>query len=367
MISSNRSRTGLVLAFGLLLVAGAVIAIPRDDGESPAHPDYLRGVNVFTMAYASSDPRYPGEPASTYRFLARRGHELVRLPFYWSQVQRSLGGPLDPTGIEALADEVNRATAAGLKVVISMHNSCRFPMPDSRARCGDGISRRQLTDVWVKLSRRFGEDRGVIAYDIMNEPYAIEPPVWESYSQAVVDGVRKRGDTKLVWIEPSGYSAPKDFVQRHPRAWIDDPAGKVMYSAHQYFERSGGYSRGFEFDSYDTSPVIDELQWFTGWLRDNGARGSIGEIGWPSSQRSDSWEQWNELAEEWFQIADQAGLWVTYFPATSAYDEHQAAYEAPANGLNPIPGVSVARSQAKVIERHPSRRSKPTGRAMAGP
>lgn len=348
----NRPTTRLVLVLGVLLVAGTAFALVRGGGDPPGRGEQMRGVNVFTMAYASSNPRYPGEPASAYRFLARRGHKLVRLSFFWSQVQRSLGGPLDSAGLEALAKEVDRATAAGLRVVLDLHNSCRFPKIDSRAKCGDGIRRRELVDVWRRLSRRFATNRSVIAYDIMNEPYGIDPGVWESFSQAVVDGLRRRGDNKLIWMEASGYSSPDAFVRRHPRAWIDDPAGRIMYSAHQYFDGSGRYPKGAEIDSYDTSDVVGDLRLFIGWLHDNGARGSVGEVGWPSSKRSESWRDWNELAEDWYRVADEAGLWVTYFSATSAYDEKQAAYDAPRNALEPIPGISVARSQAGVIERH---------------
>lgn len=348
----SRPRVLLVLALGLLLVAGSAFAVLRGDGDPESRRDYLRGVNVFTFGYASSNPEYPGEPASGYRFLAGRGQRLVRIPFFWTQVQPSLGGPLDPAGLEALADEVGRADAAGLRVVLSLHNGCRFPKVDSRARCGDGISEQQLTDVWLRLSSRFAKDRGVIAYDIMNEPYEIEPGLWESFSQAVVNGLRGRGDTKLLWIEASGYSSPKDFARRHPRAWINDPADKVMYSAHQYFDGSGTYQNGFDFDSYDTGEVIADLILFTRWLSENGARGSVGEVGWPSSTRTDSWQLWNDLGEDWYRVADEARLWVTYFSATSAYDEKQSVYDSPANGLSPIPGISVARSQSKVIEQH---------------
>lgn len=352
VVSSSRPRMTVVVALGLLLVVGTAYAVLRGAEGSQRDRDLMRGVNVFTFAYASSDPAYPGEPPSSYRFLARRGFGIVRLPFFWTQVQPELGGSVDSDGLDALASEVARAKAAGMRVVLDLHNSCRFPRIDSRRRCGDGISRGQLTDVWDKLSSRFARDDGVLAYDIMNEPYGIDPRTWESFSQAVVNRLRERGDSKPVWIEASGYSAPKDFLSRHPDAWIDDPAGKVVYSAHQYFDGSGTYSEGFDFGSYDTSGVIADLLGFERWLSKNRVQGSIGEVGWPSASRTDSWEQWNDLGEEWYDVADEAGLAVTYFTATSAYDEKQVAYDAPRNGLAPIPAISQVESQAEVIERH---------------
>lgn len=191
----------------------------------------------------------------------------------------------------------------------------------------------------------------------MNEPYEMPAATWEAFSQAMVDAVRTNGDTKTLWIEGSAWSAVEAFAQRHPRAWIRDPADSIVYSAHQYFEYSGRYERGFDYGSYsaDMSTVLARLESFTKWLAANDVKGSIGEVGWPSARRTSTWKEWNAKGEEWYSAADKAGLSVAYFSATSAYNEKNAAYDATLNAFSPFPGISAAESQASVIEAHPSR------------
>jgi len=282
---------------------------------------------------------------------------LVRLPFYWGNLQPTLGGPLDERYLSALQREVNRIEAAGMQVVLDLHNSCRWPTYESRAVCGAGITKGQAADVWQRLSSAFKDERAVVAYDLMNEPYDLSPGTWEAFSQAMVDAVRANGDSKTLWVEGSGYSSVESFAKRHPRAWIRDPARRVVYSAHQYFDYCGCYRRGFNYRSYqkEMRAVLPRLRSFTRWLRKNRARGSIGEVGWPSADRTASWRRWNAKGEQWYSLADRAGLPVTYFSATSAYDEKNAAYGSHNNAFSPFPGISKSESQARVIEAHTSR------------
>lgn len=330
---------------------------PPASGPKPSPTLYLRGVNSYTFAYASTGGApYRGEPQASYHFLAGRGVELVRLPFYWGPLQPELGGPLDPDYVTGLKAEVERIKTAGLKVVLDLHNSCRWPMYDSPALCGREITRAHVADVWSRLSQLFAGEPAVVAYDLMNEPHHMPNATWEDYSQAMVDAVRATGDRKELWVEGNGYSGVDAFQARHPRAWISDPAGKVTYSAHQYFEYCGCHSKGFDYGGYaeELPSVLPRLKSFTDWLARNRVRGSIGEVGWPSSRRTATWPQWNAKAEEWYRAADAARLPVTYFSATSAYNQSIAAYDAPRNAWA-IPGLSVAETQAQVIEAHLSR------------
>jgi endoglucanase len=318
-------------------------------------PAVLRGVNSFTLAYAESDPAYPGEPQSSYDFLAARGHRIIRLPFGWGVLQPRLGGPLDPRFLAALRTEVDRIRKAGMFVILDLHSAGHWPRSDSPVKLGSGISQQAFVDVWLRLSQEFRSDRAVLAYDLANEP-DVDADIWEAYSQACVNGLRKAGDRTLLWVEAVDFSAPEAFPDEHGSPWIDDPANKVMYSAHQYFDRSGQYAQGFDLAPYSdaAASAVERLSKFTDWLAEHGQRGSVGEIGWPSSRRTASWSQWNAIGQRWYEAADRAGLWVTYFSATSAYDEPQDAYDAPQNRFRPIPGISVAESQASVIEAHPS-------------
>lgn len=98
--------------------------------------------------------------------------------------------------------------------------------------------------------------------------------------------------------------------------------------------------------------VLSQLQSFIDWLQANNARGFVGEIGWPDQDHGGEAQQWNDLAEQWYEKADAAGLWVNVW-ATGEWwgnDYKLAAYE----DLTRPAGVDTPNTQAPVIEAHPS-------------
>lgn len=95
--------------------------------------------------------------------------------------------------------------------------------------------------------------------------------------------------------------------------------------------------------------VISELNGFIQWLNDHGAPGFVGETGWPDDHYGDS-AQWNDLAQDWFEIADSANLgavvWATGEWWPSSY--RLAVYE----NRDEEGGVESANTQAPVLEAH---------------
>lgn len=110
--------------------------------------------------------------------------------------------------------------------------------------------------------------------------------------------------------------------------------------------------------------VLSELDGFISWLQANDARGFVGEIGWPDQEHDSEYQQWNALADEWYDRADAAGLWVGVW-ATGEWwhDTYKlAAYE----DRSEPEGVDSANTQAPVIEAHLSTDSYERGISDAG-
>jgi endoglucanase len=316
----------------------------------------LRGVNSYTLAYASVDGRTEGEPAHSYAYLAGRGHRIVRLPFEWGRIQPRLGGPLDEVFLAGIEAETAAISDAGMRVILDVHSSGRHPTKLSEQhRFGRGIAASEFADLWLRLSDRFADDPRIHAYDLMNEPFGVPDAVWQEYSQRAVTALRESGDRTPLWIEGNELALASGWREHQPVAWIDDPLERIVYSAHTY---PGGAAMQAQRAprAADQAAFLADLRDFTAWLSEFGVRGCIGEVGWPSQRHvgRDGALEWNRLADAWFAIADSAGLDVTYFGASSAYDNWLWAYDAPRNEM-PVPGLSVAESQATVIEAHPSR------------
>lgn len=329
----------------------------------------LRGVNVYDLAWYAGyhGTTFEGQPQAGYDYLARRGVKLVRLAFMWPALQSSLGAPLSADYLGAIRQQVTRAGNAGMKVVLDLHNGCHYPDPNpipghNVKACGGGVSQQDLNDVWLRLSQVFKGNPAVLAYDIMNEPNHMQAVVWQQFSQGTVNALRAAGDRTQLWIEGTSYSGIDNWVRDQPRPWITDPANDIVYSGHQYFADSA-YPDGYNISDYPVSAnrAIPDLQRFIAWCGKFQVRCSVGEVGWPSSEKSTSWQQWNALAQRWYDLADKARLPVAYFSATSAFDEPNAAYSAVHNddgcGRSGIPACSpppidTAHSQAQVIEKH---------------
>jgi aryl-phospho-beta-D-glucosidase BglC (GH1 family) len=232
-------------------------------------PDYKRGVNLSSgyggydvAGFSNANPgaygadyNYMGQESLDY--LAARGVTLVRLPFRWERLQRTLSDELDEIELQRILDFVDRAASAGLEVILDVHNFGGYYLYDAVAGTGaerkigtsyDGrvyVTQAHLANLWARLATIFQDNATVIAYDIMNEPVNLatdgdkEPQaVWEEISQNVLNVIRAQegsGAHKLVMIPGYQTSAVRDWVAYHPRKWITDSADKYRYEAHHYF------------------------------------------------------------------------------------------------------------------------------------
>jgi aryl-phospho-beta-D-glucosidase BglC (GH1 family) len=156
-----------------------------------------------------------------------------------------------------LGTTVRAAHAAGIKVVLDMHNYAGYYLYD--AASGQGVRRalgsrelplRAFTDVWTKLSAYFAGESAVHGYALMNEPTGMAAvgtttpaTLWERATQQVVTAIRAQGDTRFVAVSGYNWSGISTWAKNHPRTWIKDPARHFSYEAHQYFDarHSGVY------------------------------------------------------------------------------------------------------------------------------
>jgi hypothetical protein len=240
-----------------------------------AHPStalYLRGVNDADGAFGAEAATYsntrPGrdgtdyryDSAASFRYLADHGVRLVRLAFTWERIQPRLAGSLDAREVGRLRAAVVAAHAVGLEVVLDLHNSGGYHVATGGAvrRVALGspeLPAIDLVDVWTRLSTAFRGVSGIAGYDLMNEPHDLPGPAdgrggattWERVSQQTVSALRAHGDRTTVVVEGYAYASVAGWDGMQPRPWINDPAGRVRYEAHQYFDQdhSGVYAQPY--------------------------------------------------------------------------------------------------------------------------
>jgi Cellulase (glycosyl hydrolase family 5)/Ca-dependent carbohydrate-binding module xylan-binding len=233
-----------------------------------AHPTtaaYRRGVNVAggafgapaidsTSSFSNANPGrietdYHYDGSDTFRFLASRQIDLVRIEFRWERLQPRLGHALDRAELARLRAAVAAARAAGLDAILDMHNYGAYYLSDGTQGVRQPLGSRALTigdfaDAWRRISQAFRSNPGVVAYGLMNEPVnmpgwrrSTPARVWERASQAAVDAIRSNGDRRLIMVGGYLWSGVQVWAQQHPSAWIRDPADNIRYEAHHYWDR----------------------------------------------------------------------------------------------------------------------------------
>jgi Cellulase (glycosyl hydrolase family 5) len=239
-----------------------------------AHPGtsrYLRGVVLadgsFGTATGSFSSTHPGrygllysyESADSYTYLAAHGVGLVRLAVAWERLQPVPGGALDATELGRLEQALDNAARANLRVLVDLHSYGQFQLgtpqgPQALVLGSPQLPAEDLADLWRRLATALSEYPAVYGYDVMNEPTTLAARgasgarLWEQASQAAVSAIRAAGSTAIVTVAGYGQTSPARWGKLHPRAWIDDPLGRVLYSAHVYFDAdsSGRYAATYD-------------------------------------------------------------------------------------------------------------------------
>jgi hypothetical protein len=256
--------------------------VDRANGQSTvieAHPSttsYRRGINVAgaefgapaierTSAFSNEDrgaygTAYHYESAETFRFLASRGVRTVRIPFRWERIQPRLRHRLDQAEVRRLTNAIDRASNAGLEVIVDMHNYAGYYLHDGskgirRALGSNKVGKAEFVDVWRRLSMHLRGRPGVHAYGLMNEPIGIAPKAglspaqrWEILSHAVVKTIRSNGDPTTIVVAGYDWSGVAPWPEHHPRPWIPSTLTDVRYEAHHYWDadRSGRYALSYD-------------------------------------------------------------------------------------------------------------------------
>lgn len=375
MIRRGREARFAAMTGGLvavLLLSGCVSDAAPDDSETPVLPltaptdrpaasasmrtyldgdQYLRGVNLYTLQQqrALSVDKVVADTQASWDYLASRGFKIVRLAVPWEGLQpvgekedprAGLARPVSEEYLDLVAQQVAYARAAGMRVVLDLHNGCTYPWGTGEERadtlyCGHGLETEDVLRVWEALSGRFAQESAVAAYNLFNEPRRrTGAETYFAYVNAVVADLRSRGDDKVVWVDSILTSSfATDAMGSAP---ITDPADAVIYAQHFYLH-------GGTRDS-----LLSRIRDFGEWCDNRAVRCAIGEIGWPETVGDDKTDTF-DLA---YDLADHYEMDVTYFAATSvAGPKSLIAYYASEGGST----IDSRRGQSEIIENHPSR------------
>lgn len=359
-------RIIVAAVISVVLAVSNVVPAHASDTE-PATP--MRGINLAGAEFTSAGLPLFDTPES-FGYLASRGYTVVRLPFLWESVQPVLSAPLDAKAMTPLKKAVADASAAGLSVILDVHN---YGIYRGTPYGADGsFTEADFTDLWTRLATEF--HGSVAGYGLMNEPRNLPADDgqtgnqrWQQAQQAALDAIRATGDTTCVLV--SGYTAGTMGAWLNPTTgqpvpYITDPADNFRWEAHHYWDATstGKYTGTYadavaagygssQGDAARTRVWFELNQWIE-WLKKYDQKGYIGEFGWPSVENgateSDA-AAWNSLAELYFDRigAESSDLvWTTAWATGSRWSRgYRLQFYSSTNG-----SLTSKLSNAAVLE-----------------
>jgi endoglucanase len=258
-------------------------------------------------------------------------------------VQPALMGPLDEAELKRLDGTVAVARERGMKLMLDLHNfgGC------AKAVLGTPeLPDEAFADVWRKLAAHFANEPAVFAYSIMNEPVGAKDR-WPAAAQAAIDAIRTVDTNHTLSVCGGGFSGAHSWKKASNGFPLRDPASNIVYEAHQYFDRdnSGTYKQGYDGSGANPMTGVERLKPFVAWLKENNARGFLGEFGVPYDD-----PRWLEVLDNFIAELKANHIGGTYWAAGPRWGKYPMSVE-PQKGRD--------RSQMEVLSLYAGDRMKP--------
>ena len=166
----------------------------------------------------------------------------------------------------------------------------------------------------------------------MNEPHDSQN-LWKQTAQAALDAVRRADSNRLVLAPGDQWSGAWSWKTFNDDFLLDDPAARVIYEAHQYFDidHSGTYKLGYTLNGATLDRGVEWVKPFSEWLKQHGQKGIITEFGVPNGD-----ERWLELTRRFLAYLAQEKITWTYWAGGPWWGNYALSAEPKNNVDAPI-------------------------------
>lgn len=253
-------------------------------------------------------------------YFADKGFKLVDIPFKWERIQKTPGGAIDEAELDLIEGVVSYCEQKNIQVILSMHNFGRYRWAGNDYIIGSKtIPRQFFNETWKQLAIRFRKHTNIYAYDIMSEPHHMGEFSWFETAQQAISAIRQADRLTAIMIAGNNYADIEHWVQQSDGLkYLSDPANKIIYDAHCYFDfdYSGRYRLPYDANNVNENIGIKRARPFIKWLKENNKKGFIGEYGVPYNDA-----RWLKALDIFLQYLNDNGINGNYWAAGPMWDE----------------------------------------------
>ncbi len=249
-------------------------SLPFSRGVNLAGADFGESImpGVFGVQYT-----YPNQGEVDY--FNAKGMTIYRLPFLWERLQRALNADFNSDELARLDAFVTATTAKGKIVILDPHNYARY--------YGNLIGSSQVpnaafADFWTRLAAHYKSNPRVV-FGLMNEPHNMPTAQWVSAANAAIAAIRATGASNTIFVPGNRWTGAWTWFSQDGDGPsnadallnIADSGNNLVFEVHQYLDI---YASGTEDPCVSATIGSERLKAFTGWLRDHGRKGFLGEF-----------------------------------------------------------------------------------------
>lgn len=272
---------------------GIVIILMTESNKAftQSPPGYF-GVNLSGAEFGSSlgiygrDYSYPNEAELDY--YKSKGFQLIRLPVKWERLQPVLGGPLDSAELNRLITVVDITHEKGIFIIPDLHNYGRRGINRVGYIIGTPkVSVNNIKQFWSELADVLKAKKNIWGYGLMNEPHdMLVTPTWFDIAQEIINGIREKDTSTSILVGGDHWSSAHKWMEASDNLKnLKDPANKLIFEAHVYFDKdnSGVYKNSYDVEETNPFTAVNRVKPFVSWLKANNLKGFLGEYGVPGN------------------------------------------------------------------------------------
>ena len=264
----------------------ALAAGPENTPARSQGDDFVRGVNIsgaeFGPVSGTLDRDYSYPTDANIAYYRAHGFTIVRLPFKWERMQRTLFGELDRAGngtgdFEQLQAVVASITGRGMIAVLDPHNFGGRTVDGVVYKIGStSVPAAAFEDFWMRLANAY-KSNARVWFNLMNEPTGISAADWKTIAQSVTNAIRKTGADNRLLVPGTAYTTASSWVSSGNAKQMEsfvDPANNFAFDVHQYLDTDNSGTHG----TCVAGAGARRLAVFTAWAAATGKRGFLGEF-----------------------------------------------------------------------------------------